>query len=239
MTQAPTLQQDQFNYKFAYIISISTAIITFLTFTMAVCTPPISGPFCQNGCIEYPYVNDIISRFPRDYIWMYGAMVVSLMFVVFMLNINLLATGNRKIFGRIGVAFSIIAATILFTDYFIQVFVVQASLLNDETSCLVFWTQYNPHGIFIALEEVGYIIMCISLLSIVPVFSKDSRLELSIRRVFISGFILNVIAFFLVTIKYGVNREYYFEVAVISFDWLMLIIAGILLSKLFKKQALV
>lgn len=234
MTQIPNPQNEQINFRFGHMISLSTAIITLLTFAIAICTPPISGPFCEEGCIDYPYVTDIVSRFPRDYYWMFGAMVVTLLYIVLMLNINQLAIGSRKIFGRIGVAFSIIAATVLFTDYFIQVFVIQASLVNGETAGLVLWTQYNPHGIFIALEEVGYILMCFSFFSVVPVFSKADPWERAIRWTFTLGFLLSVLAFILITFKYGLQREYYFEVAIISFDWLMLIVAGFLISKIFK-----
>jgi hypothetical protein len=37
-------------------------------------------------------------------------------------------------------------------DYFIQLTVVQPSVLQGKVDGLLLWSQYNPHGIFIALE---------------------------------------------------------------------------------------
>jgi len=37
--------------------------------------------------------------------------------------------------------------------------------------------QYNPHGVFLALEELGYLLMSLSFLFMAPVFAGRSRLE--------------------------------------------------------------
>jgi hypothetical protein len=110
-----------------FITAILTTVITVVTFGIAILTPPLSGPFCLEGCFGYPYV-DIASRFPRDYLWMYPAILLILIYVVL----------------------------------------------------------------------IGSLI--------------------------------------LITAIYGVLREYRFEVAVISIDWLTLIISGILLSVVFRRE---
>ena len=69
-----------------------------------------------------------------------------------------------------------------------------------------------------------------------PVFIKKNRLEAAVRWVFVISFVLTAIAFTLISINFGLDRQDRFEVAVISIDWLVLIINGILLGILFKRQ---
>lgn len=217
-----------------FYTSIVTTVLTILTFGIAVFTPPISGPFCLGSCIEYPYL-DIINRFPRDYIWMYPAILLTISFVVFMVCIHQYAAHGKRIFSQIGLSFAIISATILITNYFIQISVIQPSLVNGETDGISILTQYNPHGLFIALEEIGYLIMSLAFFSVFPVFSKPTKLERSIRWIFISCLVLTLASLIAVTSIYGINRGYRFEVFVIMIDWIVLIVSGILLSIVYKR----
>jgi hypothetical protein len=82
--------------RFNFYIAILTAFITIVTFGIALFTPPISGPFCPDSCIEYPY-NDIGSRFPRDYLWMHPAILSALLYVVLVICINRYSAENKKI----------------------------------------------------------------------------------------------------------------------------------------------
>jgi hypothetical protein len=123
----------------------------------------------------------------------------------------------------------------LVTNYFLQVTVIQPSLLNGESDGILLLTQYNPHGLFIALEEIGLLMMSMSLLFIAFVFS-GSRLESSIRWIMIISFILSIISLIVLSLIHGIHREYHFEVYVISINWLVLIVAGILLSLLFRRN---
>lgn len=62
---------------------------------------------------------------------------------------------------------------------------------NLEKAQLDGWailTQYNPNGVFIALEELGYLLMSVALLCLVPVFEKHDRLERGIRWLFTGSF---------------------------------------------------
>jgi hypothetical protein len=97
-------------------------------------------------------------------------------------------------------------------------------------------TQYNPHGVFIALEEIGYIMMSIAFISLVPVFSGAGKLKGAIRWIFILSFFLIIITFILISLKYGIKREYRFEVAAITIDWMALIVSGILVGILFRHE---
>jgi len=220
--------------KIGYFIAIATSGVTFITFLIAILTPPLSGPFCTENCFEYPYL-DIISRFPRDYYWMYPAMLLMLLFTGLMVCIHHFARESRRVFSLGGLAFGIIATLILFVNYFVQVSVIQPSLLSGEIDGIPLLTQYNPHGIFIALEEAGYIMMSLSLFSIAPVFS-GSRLQRSLRWLFSVGFFLTVISFIVISSIFGSHREYYFEVAAITINWTILIIGSFLTGLVFRRN---
>lgn len=221
--------------RLGYYISLIMTLLAIVTFGIAICTPPVSGPFCKGSCIVYPFT-DIIARFPRDYILMYPAILMFIVFMAFVVCIYQYATDSKKIFVLIGLSFSIASALVLMSDYFVQISVIQPSLVNGETEGIAVLTQYNPHGVFIALEEIGYIMMAIAFISVVPVFSGSGILNGAIRWVFITSFILIIISFILINLKYGIKREYRFEVAAITKDWMALIVSGILVSILFRRE---
>lgn len=224
-----------FHSKLGFYVAVLTAIVTTATFVIAIATPPLSGPWCTANCFEYPFT-DIASRFPRDYIWMYPAMLVSALFVLLLICIHQHTNESRKIYTQIGLSFAIISATILILNYFIQVSVIQPSLLNGETDGIALFSQYNPHGIFIASEEIGFFLMTVALFSILPAFSSGKGLSRTLRIILFSGFILAILSFFLIAVKFGLKREYLFEIAIISIVWLELIISSILISVLFGRN---
>jgi len=220
--------------RFGYYMSIITAVLTFITFGIAVCTPPLSGPFCTTGCFQYPYT-EIISRFPRDYYWMFPAIILSFSYLIMMISIHQFASNEKKLFSLIGISFAIISTLILSLDYFVQVSFIQPTLLAGETEGIAHLSQYNPHGIFIIMEEIGFITMNISLFSLVPVFSLPGKLERNIRLTFRISFILMLISFVLVSLVHGIKREYRFEIIIITITWVELLITGVLFAKYFKK----
>lgn len=232
-----TMNHQEKIKRLGFYMAIVTAILTTLTFGIAICTPPISGTFCQGNCVEYPFT-DIISRFPRDYLWMYPAMLLTLLVVFLMACIHSYAPAEKKVFSLTALCFTLISSTLLFADYFIQISVIQPSLVRGETEGIALLTQYNPHGIFIALEGAGYLTLAAAYLFTSFVFTGANGLERSIRWILLMGFILAFGSFILMTFIYGTNLESRFEVTVIAIDWLVLIIAGILLSQLFKKSKL-
>jgi hypothetical protein len=217
-----------------FYAAILTSVVTLITFGIAFFTPPLSGPFCGVSCITYPFT-DILSRFPRDYLWMYPAMFLSLVFLVLLACIHYFGSIETKVFSHLGLLFGLISSCILLLDYFVQVSVIQPSLVNGETEGITILSQYNPHGVFIVLEDIGYFMMSLALLCVSPVFSSKNRLEIATRWLFIIGFVLTIGSFVVVSIQYGIHREYRFEVIVISINWLVLIISGILLSLVFKR----
>ena len=221
--------------KFGLYSSISLTILIIITFGLAIIAIPPAGPNCPGNCMDYPF-RDLLTYYPRDYNWMYAAIFQFFAFIIFVISIHFNAPAEKKIFSFIGVAFALISTTVLLADYFIQFAVVPISMMKGETEGIALITQYNGHGIFIALEELGYILMSISLFFLSPVFSSINRLDKSIRWLLFLPFILNIIAFVLYSFKYGLDRNYRFEVASISINWLFMIAIGILISVFFKRK---
>ena len=222
-------------YNLGFYSAILTSLLTVVTFVIAFLTPPLSGPFCvAQSCLAYPYL-DSVARFPRDFYWMYPAIALFFAYAILMATVHHSAPDNKKIYSHIGLFFAMFGAMILITNYFLQLSVIQPSLLNNESDGISLFSQYNPHGIFIALEELGYFFIAVAFLLFAPVFG-GSKLTNAIRWIFISCFLLTVVAFAYFSFAYGINREYRFEVTAISLSFLTLIASGILLSIFFKKH---
>lgn len=220
--------------KMGFYSAVLTTLLTLITFGIAYNTPPLSGPYCTDGCFSYPY-SDIASRFPRDYIWMYPAILLCLAYYVLMTSIHYYAPNEKKIFSHIGLSFALISAATFVIDYFLQVSVIQPSLALGETDGIALLSQFNAHGVFIVLEEIGFFMMSLSMLCMAPVFEGKTRSEKAIRWLFVSCFALTTISFILYSAFYGIYREYRFEVATISINWLTLLASGPLLSLVFRR----
>jgi hypothetical protein len=215
--------------------AILTALTTLVTFSLAIIAIPNSGAGCREECVEYPYVNTL-SEFPRDYLWMPPAMLLIVFYVILIVSIHTYAAQHKKVYSQIGLSFALIAAGMLLSDYYIQFSVVPVSLMNQETDGIALLTQYNAHGVFIVLEELGYLLMSLSFLFLAPVFANRGRLASVVKWVFITGFVLTIVFFVVISINYGLDRMDRFEIAVISINWLVLVTNGVLLSLLFRRQ---
>lgn len=221
--------------KIGFYTAISTVVLTLVTFSIAITTLPLSGPYCKAAsCYLYPYL-DTASRFPRDYYWMYPAMFLMVAYLVLMVCIHRYAKEEQRTYSLVGLLFALMSTLIFLTDYFVQISVVQPSLLNGETDGISLLTQFNAHGIFIVLEELGYLVMAIGFAFMAPVFSEGG-IEKKIRWTFILAFALTLIAFMGYSLFYGMQREYRFEVASITINWIALIFSGIFLAKFFRKN---
>jgi len=210
----------------------------WLGFTSAVLTVVLAAVFIALGIFgtsytasnPYPYISPIIKNI--DYAIFYPAFLLAPVFVVLMTCIHYYASDNKKIFSQIGLSFAIIYAAIITTDYFIQWTVVLPSIINGQTGNLSLISIYNPHGIFVALESLGYLIMNIAFLFTATVFN-GGRLERAIKWIFVISFILAMGSFLFTSLmKYDIVI---FEVIIISIICTVLIISGTLLSILFRR----
>jgi len=212
--------------------AILTVVITTVFFIAGILTPARSGPIANAPIIPYPYTTGIASFIPMDYLWLYPGILLAPTFVVLMACIHYYASDDKKIFSHIGLSFALIYAAVIITDYFIQFTVVIPSILNGETAGLSLITQYNPHGIFIALEATGYLMMSVAFLFAAAVFA-GGRLESAIRWLFVLSFVLAIGSFVIFSLlSYDIVA---FEVTILTINWIVLIVSGILLSILFKR----
>lgn len=219
-------------YKTGLYVSLATGIITLITFAVAIGTPPLSGPFCTGNCFEYPYT-DIASRFPRDYYWMFGAIVLSLSYLMMMGVVHQTTAPDKKLYSQIGLQLATMASLVLIVDYFLQLSVIQASLLAGETEGIALLSQFNPHGIFIGLEEIGFLLIIFSLFALAPALKGHKALQWTVR----ISFALAVLSFILVSFQHGIEREYRFEVIIISITWLeVMVVSGMLAGRYRKSQ---
>ena len=215
--------------------AVVTVILTLISFGFAMTAVPISGANCPSDCVTYPYLNTV-AQYPKDFLWMPFAMSMILAYVILMVSIHVSIPNNMGIFSLIGLAFALISAGILISDYFLQFTVIPTSLANNEMDGLAMLIQYNPHGIFIALEELGYLLMSLSFLFFGFVFTNKNRLSSAIRWIFIMSFVLVIFSFVLISFIFGIERLDRFEVVAISVNWLALIVNGVLLGILFRRQ---
>jgi len=222
--------------RFGYVAALGTGVMTSMSFGIAIFTPPLSGSLCREDCIVYPFL-DIATRFPRDYLWMFPAIVATLFYVALMIALHARAVDEHRLLATFAVTLSAMAALVLLVDYFVQLAVIQPSVLAGEPDGLSLLTQYNPHGLFIALEEVGYLLMSVSLACMARVVSPATRLERIIRWLFVGGLVVNALAFVWISLCIGHARGYLLEIVAISVNWLVLIVGGFMLTAVFRHDA--
>ena len=213
--------------------AILTVVVAAVFAAVAIPTPPRSGPFCQSACVPYPYV-DVAQFIPGDYLWLVPGILLVATFVVLMGSIHAYAAEPKRIYTRIGLSFAVAYAVVILVDYFVQLTVVLPSLQAGETEGLSLFTQYDPHGLFIALESLGYAMLTIALLCAAPAFA-GGRVEGAIRWLFVSSVGLMVVAFVGLAV---VRRDLVaFEVTVLMIIWIVLIASGVLLAVVFRRAA--
>jgi hypothetical protein len=216
--------------RLSFWVAISTAVMAVVSLAMAVTTLPRSGPYCQSDCVGYPYT-DVAAFVPRDYLWMYPALVLTLLVVVLVQCIHYQVDPSLRVLTGIGVAFTAVGAGTLIIDYAIQLTYIEPALLLRETDGLSPWSQYNPHGIFIALETVGYVLLNLAFLAVgFALIRMPSRLWRAAGWVFVAAGALTLVLLVFYSAFYRVRLDYRFEVTSISITWLVLIAAPLLLS---------
>lgn len=227
-----TISQSDDARRLGFWSALLTALFAAAHFVAGILTPPRSGPFALPAeVVPYPYTN-VAAFIPGDYLWLLPGFLLALIFVVFIASIHRYATGDKKVFGLIALCFALIYATVMIVNYLIQWMVVVPSLLNGETEGLILFTQYNPHGVFIALEAIGYLMMSAALVSAAAVM-WGGRLEGIIRWLFITDFVLAVFSFVgLAVLRSDIVA---FEVTILTINWIVLIVTGAMLAVLFRR----
>jgi hypothetical protein len=211
----------------------ATFVLTLVTFVVAVMTSPLSGPFCVADCFEYPYL-EAVARFPRDYYWMGLACLLYLAFVVLLARVLERAPVGRRVSAVLALTFGAMSATVLISDYAVQLSVIQPSLLHGEADGIALLSQFNPHGVFIALEELGYVLMALAMAFAGAALEAHRPTYRIAKAALYAALPLSALAFIAITVVYGLHREYRFEVAVISITWLLMLPASAAMALAFR-----
>ncbi|HET6497071.1 MAG TPA: hypothetical protein VFH61_17115 [Thermoleophilia bacterium] len=215
-------------YRFGFWVSILVAVVTAATFALALTALPNKVP--------YPFTGpEIAAQWPGDYLWLYPAMLLMLIFVAQVATIHSCAPPSKRVFSLLGLCAAVVAAAILLIDYYLQASVMQVSLEKGQLDGWAMLTMYNPNGVFIALEELGYLLMSVVFLCLAPVFARKTGIERALRWLLSASFAMTVLALVVVAAVKGSDRGDTFEIAVISIVWLTLIAAGILTAFVFRR----
>jgi hypothetical protein len=214
-------------------VAVATVVTALLAAVTSATTPPRTGPFCAAGCLTYPY-DDAAAYVPRDFGWMYPQSLLVLLALVLLICLHQQA---RHLGSAIAAGLTGVSAAVLLGDYALQVATVQPSLRRGETGGLALFSQYNPHGAFIALEDLGYLLLGLALLTAAAVFTATTRLDRALRWTLGAGGALTVVTLPVLAVRYGTDLEYRYEVAAMALTWLTLIAGGVLLARWFHRPA--
>jgi hypothetical protein len=125
---------------------------------------------------------------------------------------------------------AITAASVLTVDYGIQLGAVQPSLAAGRTEGLELFLMYDPSGIFIALEDVGYLMMALGFLSIGVAMETRTRIGSVARWLLIGAGVLVPAVLVAFVARFGSDLQDRFEIVAISIDWSVLLVVGILVG---------
>ncbi len=237
-TAIPTLKtfSSRTAARLGFWIALAEAVLAGTAFALGLATTPHSGPFCSGPCLDYPYTN--AAQFvPSDYLWMYPGILLTPLFLVLMACIHYCVPVGKRLFSLMGICFTTICTSLITFNYFVQLDVLQPSLLRGEAHGLELFTQYNPHGIFIALEDLGYLMLATAFFFAGLAIPRAVKLEGGIRWTFLASAVLAFATYLGMSWHFGPNLDYRFEITVITIDWITLVVTGLLLTLFFRRAA--
>ncbi|HEY3317522.1 MAG TPA: hypothetical protein VGK50_03760 [Coriobacteriia bacterium] len=209
--------------------AVFTALTAAVSFGVAVTTPPRTGPFAAPAtALVYPYAN-AVQFVPRDFLWMYPALLMMLAFLALAVCLHESALDRSRLPGAVGASLAAVSFGVISVDYFIQLQTVQPALLKGEAAGVAALSQYNPHGVFITLENLGFLVMALSF-AFIAVSLGPSGLERAARWVLLAAAAAAGVAFVGMSLVFGFDLEYRFEVAIITIDWFTLMVSGVLIA---------
>jgi hypothetical protein len=221
--------------RFGFYAALFTAVTGVVAFGLGIMAVPVAGANCPSNCVPYPYMGTA-GQWPKDFLWQPPAILLMLGYLALMLSVHSAVPVSRRIISLAALCLALVSATVLAIDYYVQFSVVPVSLQANETDGLPLLIQYNPHGLFIALEEFGYLAMSLSFVLIASALALGGRLEAGIRWVFRTAFVVSVVALAAFWLAYGIDRKDRFEIVILSACWMALIVNGVLLGIFFRRR---
>ncbi|MFZ2473137.1 MAG: hypothetical protein WAW52_14500 [Methanothrix sp.] len=128
--------------------------------------------------------------------WIIPCFLLTICFLTMMVCLHVSTSEEKKIWSLLAVVFAIAYATIISVLYYIQAVVVSYNLVNHSTDGLTLWLFARPYPNSLpgALEGIGYLFMCLSLISASRLFS-GSRISKWISRSFLFSGLSGLIIF--------------------------------------------
>jgi hypothetical protein len=220
--------------RIGFPVALALAGMAALGFLLGIATPPRSGPWCVGDCTLYPFA-DAMRFFPRDYLWMAPGILLTPLFLIVVACIYMCVPPRTKPWALIAGFFAAIATALVTLDYFVQVLVVQPSMDHHEMDGVALLTQYNPRGLFIAMEDLGYLLLTAAFAFLAAALPTGIRPAKAIRWTLGIAALLVAVAFGGLGAWFGVEMGLPFELAVITVDWIGLVVAGILMAVWFRR----
>jgi len=157
------------------VLSALFAILWFITFNLK----DVLGPVPDWQDIE-AYAQAFSAL---RILYVYPSLLLAVTFVVLMACIHRWAPDGKKVWSLIGLALSIVYATMASVNYHIQAVAVSKSLESGQTIGIAMLLPDHPNGVFGALAN-SYVYMSLAMVFTGFVFA-GSRLEAWIRGLFL------------------------------------------------------
>lgn len=128
--------------------------------------------------------------------WIIPCFLLTICFLTMIVCLHTLTSEEKKIWSLLALVFAIAYATIISALYYIQAVVVSYNLTNHSTDGLILWLFASPHPNSFpgALEGIGYLFMCLSLISASRLFSGN-KLSKWIKRSFLFSGLTGLVIF--------------------------------------------
>ena len=216
----------------------AVAALTVVTFGLAITALPNSGRGCTTDCVGYPFTGeDVAAQFPGDYLWMIPAMLLMPLVVALVGAAHLGTPPEHRLASLTALCLTCMAAAILLTDYFVQLTVMPISLEKEQLDGWSLLTQYNPNGVFLALEELGYLLLAAAFGVLGRALAGSTRQVRILRGLLTASTGSCLAALVAVSVVHGWDRQDSFEIPAISIIWLTLVIAGPMLARHLRRAA--
>ena len=133
---------------------------------------------------EWRGIENFNSSFrPIQMLTVIPSFLLAVAYVIFVSGLHICVPENRKIWSQLAISFGLLYSGISIANYMIQLVTVIPSIQNGEFEGLTLLVSGYPNSIFFALMA-SYFLMCISLLFVAFVFSKEEKSQKRIRRLF-------------------------------------------------------
>lgn len=201
--------------------------------------PARSGPNCKYfdiPCFSYPYTGGV-EYVPGDFLWMVPAFTMGPLVVVLIVALLARASDDRRPVGQVALVLAGIAAALLTAAYYLQFTTVQTALTKGELDAgLSLLSQYNPHGVFIALEDLGYLMLLACFGTAAAIVGRSTRAQRLLRRTMAASGAIGVAGIPIVVALLGPDQDYYYELLALAVSWIALLVIGPLAALVFTRQ---